>query len=412
LNRVEVLVIGDELLAGEVADTNGSFLAAAVRDHGLEVTRIVTAGDDPAQLEAAMREAADRAGVVLATGGLGPTEDDRTASVAAAVAGVELQLDEEYLARLKAFFEARGWGFPRSNEKQVWLPAGCQVLPNLQGTAPGFAIDLGHARAFFMPGVPREMKAMFEAQVRPELAELAGGRVVLTRWLDVFGLGESEVADRLADLDPEALGVSIGYRPTFPINHVKVVARGETDDEAAGIADAAIAAIRERLGDRIYGEDLAPIAAPLLDRLRRRGETLATAESCTGGRVGALVTAVAGASEVYLGGVVAYADPVKQALLGVPAEILEIHGAVSAETAEAMALGARERFGASWALSATGIAGPGGGTDDKPVGLVWFGLAGAEGAESWQRKIPGDRHWVQTIAAHALLDRLRRRLAR
>jgi len=398
---LETISTGDELVRGRSLDTNAPWIAAQAAELGVLRIRHTTIGDDPAALTDAFRQAAGRADVVVVTGGLGPTEDDHTRATAAAAAGVPLAPDPDLLRMIEERFSARGIPMHPKNLVQALIPEGARVLPNPLGTAPGFRLDMDGAALFFLSGVPHEMEVMFEAGIRPFLAAGPGGAYGT---VPCFGKPEAWIDERIEDLSDRD-DLSVGITAVFGVIKLTFQATGEGAGERVA---AAVATARERLGDLVL--EAPTLAGAVGHLLAERGLTLATAESCTGGMVGRLLTDVPGISRSYLGGVVAYANEVKQALLGVPEAILAGHGAVSGETAEAMAEGVREVTGADLAVSVTGIAGPDGGTEEKPVGLVWFGFAGPDGAGSVSRHLPGDREFVRRFAANAALNLVRRRL--
>jgi len=410
--KAEILTIGDELLRGEIVDTNTAFLAERLLRLDVETRFHTTVLDDRADIADAFRRAVARAGVVLVSGGLGPTRDDLTIEVLAEAFGLELVLHEPSLAALRAFFARFGREMAAINEKQTWFPAGAEVLENPIGTAPGCMLEVssGGVLVFCMPGVPRELYKMMDEQVLPRIAArrrvTAYARGALLR---TFGIGESNLDEQLRDLALPA-GVELGFRTQFPDNHVRPVARAATAEEADAKLRAALAAIRERLGSLVYGEGEDTLEVVLGRLLAERGRTLATAESCTGGMIAELMTAVPGSSVYLRGGVVAYANAAKTALLGVPEALLAEHGAVSEPVARAMAEGARARFGTDYAVATTGIAGPAGGTREKPVGLVYVALADASGTESRELFFAFGRDRNRRLAAQVAMDWVRRRL--
>lgn len=394
-----VLCIGTELTRGEIINTNASWLAERLTTLGLEVTAIDVVDDDRARIVAALRRLSATHDVIIATGGLGPTTDDITSECAAVAAGVELARDEASLEAIRGRMQRFGRTMATSNEKQADFPAGATILPNRRGTAPGFAVSLGDARAYFLPGVPHELHAMFDEQIAPELAQKVSTRVHQVR-LRTFGLPESTVNDRLSGIEAEH-GVTVGYRAHFPEIEVKLLARAATDDEAARRARSAADATRARLGDVVFGEGDVELTEVIGALLAERGWRLGVAESCTGGQVAALFTACAGSSAYFAGGVVSYANDAKRRLLGVPESLIAEHGAVSEPVARAMAEGALRALGVEIALSLTGVAGPNGGTAEKPVGLVHFAVATASGVTARQLVWPGSRGQVQRLAAFA-----------
>ena len=409
--RAEILTIGDELLRGEIVDTNKALLADRLLGLDVETRFQATVGDDPAEMTDAFVRAASRVDVVLVSGGLGPTRDDLTADVLGRTFGRRLVLDEGALETIRAFFRRVGREMTENNAKQAWFPEGAEILPNPVGTAPGFALEAGGAVFFCMPGVPRELSLMLEEQVLPRIAKRrGGGEVVRARLLRTFGMGESALDAELSDVAISG-GVSLGFRTAFPDNYLRPVARAASAAEAEEKLDRICAAIRARLGPLVYGEGEAETLPAVLGRLlRERGLSLAVAESCTGGLVAERITEVAGASDYFLGGVVAYANAAKEALLDVPRELLERHGAVSDPVARAMAEGVRRRFGADFGVATTGISGPGGGTPDKPIGLVHVALAREGGTHADSFVFPLDRPRHRMLTAQVALDWVRRAL--
>lgn len=401
-----VLCTGTELTRGELVNTNASWLADALTTLGFDVAVIETVGDDRNRIANALVRLGREHDVLVCTGGLGPTTDDLTTEVVASVLGVPLVRDEPSLDKIRARFERFGRTMTASNEKQADFPRGAEILPNDHGTAPGFAVTLGRALAAFMPGVPSEMKAMFHASVAPKLTQVPRAETHQIR-LRTYGLPESAVNDRLRGIEAEH-AVTIGYRAHLPEIEVKVLATGE---RAEARVVAATAAVRAALGDAVYGHGDVSFPATLLAELGAHQATLALAESCTGGLVAELLTDVPGSSRAFLGGVVAYSNEAKSALLGVDAALLAAHGAVSEPVARAMAEGARARFGSTFAAAVTGIAGPDGGTPEKPVGLVHFAVASARGTSAKALNFTGNRSDVRKRAAFAALALLRRALA-
>lgn len=404
-----VLCIGTELTRGELHNSNATWLAESLTRSGLEVTSVDCVDDHRERIEGYLRRLSAEHQVLVCTGGLGPTTDDITTECAARVAGVGLVRDQasyEHIEKLVHRF-----GRPHmlaANAKQADFPVGARVLPNPNGTAPGFCVKLGQTPAYFMPGVPTEMKAMFDAHVAPDLAALVEGarhQIVLR----CFGMSESECNERLAGLEAQH-GVYVGYRASLPEIEVKVLAHAATLAEAQSLARRAADDARARLGDVVYGEGFSSLPEQLGALLADRGQTIAVAESCTGGLVAELLTRAPGSSRYFLGGVVAYANSAKTELLGVSAALIAERGAVSAEVARAMAEGVRSRLGADFGLAFTGIAGPDGGTAEKPVGLVHWALASAAGTELRERVFIGNRQQVRLRAAFSGLELVRRAL--
>ena len=408
--KAEILTIGDELLRGEIVDSNKALLAERLLQLDIETRFQSSVRDDPADMEDALRRAARRADVVLVSGGLGPTRDDLTIDVLARAFDRTLVLHEPSLAAIRAFFARLGREMAEVNAKQAWIPEGAEALPNPIGTAPGCLLVAGEVPIFCLPGVPRELERMLDEQVLPRLeARRAGRAVVRARILRTFGMGESNLEEALAGVAQDG-AVTLGFRTAFPDNLLRPLARAATVAEAEAKLDAVCAAIRERLGALVYAEGDEPLEAVAGRLLRERGMTLAVAESCTGGLLAERVTHIAGASDYFLGGVVAYANAAKQALLGVPAELLDQHGAVSEPVARAMAEGARERFGADLALATTGVSGPGGGSAEKPVGTVCIALSREGGTHAERFVFPLDRARHRSLTAQIGLDWVRRTL--
>jgi nicotinamide-nucleotide amidase len=415
----EILCIGTELLLGNITNGNARWLAEQLAALGLPHHRQTVVGDNRERLMAAVREAAGRCRVLITTGGLGPTPDDLTTEALAAAFNTPLVEHPEIWAEIQARLRAGGRVCSPSNRQQAFLPAGAQVLPNPTGTAPGMVwtppagagIQPGFTVLTF-PGVPSEMEAMWRATAAPWLraAGLAEG-VFASRMLRFWGVSESALAEQMVDLLDGENPTLAPYAGAGEVK-LRLTARASSDPEAQALLAPLEAEIRARTGTACFGVDDDTLASVVLEQLRRRGETLVVAESCTGGGLGAALAAVPGASDVFRGGVIAYANAVKQELLGVPAALLDSHGAVSDPVALAMAEGARRAIGASWAIAVTGIAGPGGGTVEKPVGLVHIAVAGPDGScsEAVRFGSSRSRSWIQALTAGEALQRLRSRL--
>lgn len=404
--RAIILAIGSELLSGLSVDTNSAYLSRQLGQRGVETIAHRTVGDDQAVIAAAIGEAASRADWVLVSGGLGPTPDDLTRQALAEAMGAELRLDEASLAHIEAFFRKRNRTMVEGNRIQAMIPAGAKAIENTCGTAPGISAQLGPARIFVMPGVPSEMKTMFQRDVLPHLP--AGGGVILQETIRCFGTGESDLADTIRDLMHRGGPLEVGTTVASGLISVRITSRGETPDVAQAAVEEITREITDRLGTLVLGvgED-ALMEAVVGQWLDERGQTLATAESCTGGMVGEMLTTISGASSYYLGGMITYSNQAKQTQLGVPDDLLTEHGAVSEPVAAAMAEGVRERFGSDWGIGITGIAGPTGGSGDKPVGLVFVALAGPGGTQVQRNVFPGDRAMVRRRAALTALNMLR-----
>jgi nicotinamide-nucleotide amidase len=404
---VEIVTIGDELNRGEIVDTNSSWLAERLSALGAHVRWRTSVTDDAADMTAALKTAVGRAQIVVTSGGLGPTDDDRTVDVVSALAGVAPVQDPAHFDKMQERFAARGFRLTPNNLRQVRVPSGAEVLANKPGLAPGFGVSVGAARLYSMPGVPREMKSIFDEHVAPRVAAAVGGALPLRRTWRVAGMGESHVDHALRGLVDGIEGATLHYRIAFPENLVTVVVRR---DDGAALLERLDAEVRARLGDHVYATGETTLAEVIGTRLVARNETLAVAESCTGGMIGQLVTAIPGSSRWFVGGVIAYANALKEGMLDVKRATLEAHGAVSEPTVIEMADGARARTGAQWAIAVSGIAGPDGGTAEKPVGTVFIAVTG-EGKREVRRLFwPTDRELVRQLAAHAALHLLYKQL--
>lgn len=402
---VEILSTGDELLTGQVVDTNSTWLMDRLWDLGIGVRRKTLVGDDRADLLAALAETTGRADVVVMSGGMGPTEDDLTAACVASAMGVPLELHQPSLDAIRERFRRFGRSLTPNNEKQARVPRGATVIPNRFGTAPGFAAPLGLGEVICLPGVPVEFRGLCEEVVIPRLASRLS-EVPAARVVKLFGVPESHADDRMRPVmdDPANQGVRFGYRAHWPEIHVKWTVTGP---DAAGHADRILAQVRELFGDSIWGTGKDELPDLVVAALAARGQRVAVAESCTGGLLCETLTSVAGASAVFDLGVVAYANDMKSEVVGVPASLLQAHGAVSEPVARALAETVRQRGRADWGVGITGIAGPKGGTPDRPVGTVHIAIAGAASTSHWWRKYPGDRERIRRMAASDALNQLR-----
>jgi len=392
-------------VAGTTKDANGPALASLLAQRGVGVLRQELVGDDVNDIRECVERAAQQAALVVVTGGLGPTDDDVTSFAVARAAAVDLKIDEAELKKLKQRFRDFGMEMPASNAKQAEFPDGAAVLPNNQGTAPGFIIEIGMAQVTVLPGPPWECTAMFEQEALPRLeALLQLGPAIETRVLRTFGLTESGLAD-IIEKDPYEGSAIIGYKAAFP--EILLVLRASGEDATEQL-DRCRAHLESLLAYRIYGKGDARLPEVVLDMLIQRKMTLAVAESCTGGLISKLLTDIPGSSGVLERGVVTYSNESKTDLLGIPVGMLDQYGAVSEPVALEMAKSIRERSGADFGIGVTGIAGPSGGTEEKPVGTVWLSLATAEGVNAWRYRFRWDRHRVRMLSAWAALERLRR----
>jgi nicotinamide-nucleotide amidase len=403
--RVEILSTGDELLTGQVVDTNSTWLMDRLWELGVMVRRKTLVGDDRADLDAAIRETTGRADLVVMSGGMGPTEDDLTSECVAAVLGVPLELHPPSLHAIEERFRKLGRTMTPNNAKQARFPRGAEVIPNRFGTAPGFSAKVGQAEVVCLPGVPVEFKGLADEWLLPRLRAQVTD-VPAARLVKLFAVPESHADQAMRPImdDPANEGVRFGYRAHWPEIHVKWSVPGP---DAGVRADRILGEVRALFGDAIFGEGKDELAELVVGRLAARGERLAVAESCTGGLLAELVTQVPGASSVFDLGVVAYANASKERMVGVPAALLAQHGAVSEPVARALAEGVRAAAGATWGVGITGIAGPTGGTPEKPVGTVHVALAGPKGTEHAARAWRGARDRIRLTAAYDALNMLR-----
>lgn len=404
-----IISVGTELTLGQTVDTNSAWLAQRLAGLGIRTTRHLTLPDELTDIRDAARAAAAAADVVLISGGLGPTADDLTRAALAAAAGVDLEEHAPSVAQIRAFFAARGRALPEPNLVQARLPRGATAIANTCGTAPGLRVELDRVPVFAVPGVPFEMRAMFERDIEPWLRARAGGAVLLSRRLHCIGAGESDIGARIHDLMERGRNPEVGTTAQLGIIGIRINARGSTPDAAAALLDATERQVRARLGPLVFGRDDETLAGVVGAQLRAAGKTLAVAESCTGGMVSKLLTDVSGSSAYFRGGVVAYANATKCAAVGVAAELIAHHGAVSGPVAAALARGARERLGTDYGLGVTGIAGPAGGSPEKPIGLVYIGIADAAEVRTVEQRFGADapRFVIRERAANAALNLLR-----
>jgi len=405
---VEILTIGDELLYGSRVDTNSTYIASRLDAIGLDIRYKSSTGDSMDQLTEAINLALRRADIIVCTGGLGPTDDDITKKAICKVFKRNLIFHENVLEDLQKRFAARGLKMPAINQNQALLPQGATFLKNTTGSALGIVID-EHGKFFCsMPGVPREMMPMVDDELVPILRERTGGKIIIRQVLRTTGIFESAIAEKIRPVLQFADGVSLAYLPSYRGVDLCIKGSGTIREEIQSGVDMLADSIRRQLKKYIYTEDDRELQEVVGDLLVEHGQTLATAESCTGGLIGGKITDVAGSSRYYLGGVVAYSNQVKIAQLGVPQEIIETNGAVSAETAQAMAEGVRRLMGSDCGLSVTGIAGPDGGTDEKPVGTTFFGLATENGAITEMANLGSDRQMNRERSVAIALNMVRK----
>jgi nicotinamide-nucleotide amidase len=406
--KAETLSIGSELTSGQNLDTNSQWLSQRLAAVGIPVGWHTTVADDLDINVQAFRIASERAGLILVTGGLGPTQDDLTREALARAAGVELVLNEESLEQIRQMFARFRRTMPERNRVQALFPAGAEPIPNARGTAPGIFMRLGNALVFAMPGVPSEMVAMYDTLVEPRLLQLGlGGGVLVQRKINCFGLGESAVEQKLLDLTKRGHVPEVGITVSDATISLRILARAANAEEAQKVIAPVEQTIRERLGELVFGvedDDLQDAVLRLLDEKRR---SLAVAEGVTAGLVAERLGRVPGASHWFRGGLVAYDNALKVEMLAVPQRLIDEHGAVSAAVAEAMAVGCRTRLRTDLAISTVGIAGPGGGTPEKPVGLVFVGLAWDGGSKAATFSWAGTRAEVRSRTSKMALNAVR-----
>ena len=413
--QIEILTIGDELLLGFTIDTNAAYLARALAGIGVEIVHRTTVGDDAEVIAQAVKDAIERTGAVITTGGLGPTADDRTRPAIAKLFGRELVRDDAIVAQIQErFWRLSSAKMPETNVVQAMVPVGARVLENKHGTAPALYIEDEKGRwVIMLPGVPREMRGLTNDTVIPLLRERVGAAstAVMSRTIRTTGIGESALAERLGDLAKGVDGLPLAFLPGWAGVDLRLTCSELAPDAGARALDAAAQKLRDVAGAFVYGEGDVDLADLVLASCRERDLTLATGESCTGGLLGARITAIPGSSDVYLGGVIAYDNSVKSKLLGVRDVTLREHGAVSEQVARAMAEGCARALGTQIGIGITGIAGPGGGTPEKPVGTVWIAVAGIGETRTLGRAYVGDREEIRQRATQAALDQVRRALA-
>ena len=402
---IELINTGSELLLGFIVNTHASYMAQKLAALNLEITRQVCVGDDPSALRSAFVDALGRADIILATGGLGPTKDDLTRDIVAELTGRKQLFDAAIMGAIERRFAGRQ--MPESVRVQAMIPEGARVLPNANGTAPGLALEYKGKLIILLPGPPRELKPMFEDEVLPLLRQWCPGEARECRTLRVAGLGESVIEEQVIEATRGLEDLELGYCARMGEVDVRIITRGA---QATARADVAEERIRQKLGVRIFGTATDSMEGVVVRMLTELKQTLATAESCTGGLIANRVTNVSGSSAVFLGGIVAYANAVKIAQAGVNEATLAQHGAVSEAVARELATGARRRLGADFGIGVTGIAGPTGGTPEKPVGLVFYALATPARVVCQRQVFQLDRETFKFIVSQNALDLLRREL--
>jgi nicotinamide-nucleotide amidase len=413
MKRVVLLSTGDELTSGKIADTNAQWLSDRFYTLGLEVVAVLTVGDFRERLVWAWEQALELGDLVVSTGGIGPTADDLTTETVSGLLGEDLRFDEPTADRMRRMFEGMRRPMPENNLKQAYFPESAVIVPNPLGTAPGYRVSTERTvgektvqrHLVVLPGVPREMKPMFDETVVPWVTAQQGDAAPpMARTFQTFGMSESALDEAVAEVIPED-AARVSFRASFPKIGITLLIRGEG---AEARLEALSAKLHERLGGVIYAEGETLMEEAAGQALRERGATVALAESCSGGLIGSRLTDVPGSSSYFLADFVTYSNQAKQEVLGVPAATLEQFGAVSEETVRAMAEGARERAGSDIAIATSGIAGPGGGTEERPVGTVCFAMASAEGVVSRRHQLWGSRDWIKLLTSQIALDWIRR----
>jgi nicotinamide-nucleotide amidase len=416
-HKAILVSVGDELVLGQTVDTNSAWLSQQLASIGYGILQHLTVPDDQAQIERAIRESATRCQTVVISGGLGPTADDLTRQALAAALGAELSINESWLNHMRAFFRGVNRPMPESNAIQAMVPAGCRLIWNYHGTAAGIDAVMNAestCRLFAVPGVPKEMKGMFNDHILPILSALSGGAVILSATLHTFNLGESAIAEMLGDLMDRSRNPSVGTTVSGGVVSLRINARYPSLSEAQARLAATVADCRTRLGTLIYGQDeqtlASVVSAALLNPPAPYGAgplSIATAESCTGGLLAKMLTDIPGSSAYFQQGWITYSNNAKTSLLSVDPQLLATHGAVSEAVVAAMAENARKIAGATFALAISGVAGPGGGTPQKPVGTVCIALASPSSTSATTHHFPGDREMVRDRTAKTALNRLR-----
>lgn len=405
--RIKLLLTGNELMNGDIVDSNSAMVAQRFAAHGWSIQEKRTIGDDRALLIETLGAMARDTDVLLVNGGLGPTVDDLTAEALAAAAGVAIAEQPQALAHLQHWADTRGLALNAANRKQAQLPVGCEIVPNPVGTAVGFALELHGCRVICTPGVPRELERMIDDNIVPALAQRFGaGRTQLVR-IGLFGIGESALQQLISDQIPDwPASVELGFRASFPVLELKLTSHGDDGEREVATLLRKLEPLLAEI--RVDGGSL---AACVVGLLAQRGQRIATAESCTGGLIASQITQVAGASEVFDAGFVTYSNVMKSALLGVDSQTLQQHGAVSESVVLEMARGALERSGADHAIAISGIAGPSGGSEEKPVGTVWIAWGKRDALQARCFELGGSsRQWIQQYSAAIALDLMRRQL--
>lgn len=407
--KAEILAVGTELLMGQIANTNAQYISSKLPNVGIGVYYHSVVGDNPDRLQESLKLALERCDVVITTGGLGPTQDDLTKETIAGLFGKKLVLNEESLISIKNYFNRVGRQMTPNNEKQAYMPEGCIILKNNNGTAPGCIIEDGSKVVVMLPGPPSEMKPMFDEFVMPYFQKKSTF-LIESKFLRVFGIGESAMETLIIDLIDGQTNPTIATYAKEGEVTLRVSAKVKAGEDAEQILKPVVDEIKKRTGDCLYSDTDQTLDAVVANLLLEKNITIATAESCTGGLVAETLTNFPGISKVFLGGAVTYANEAKQEILGVKAQTLEKYGAVSRETATEMAEGIRKRLNTDIGISITGIAGPDGGTVEKPVGLVYVGLSSEKGTITKELRLSGNRKRIRTVTSLHALDMIRRHI--
>ncbi len=403
--KTEIIAVGSEILLGQILNTNARFLSQELSHIGIDMYYQTVVGDNTKRLLGALHIAFERVDCVILTGGLGPTKDDLTKETLAEYFGRRLVMHQESLDRIEGFFKALGRPMTPNNEKQALMPEGALVLKNDHGTAPGYIIEQDGKTAIILPGPPGEMQPMFLSSVIPFFSNMEKS-IILSRSVRIFGMGESLVEHAVSDLLESTNPTVAPYAKEGEVE-LRVTAKSADRKEAQSVIYPVVEEIKGRVGQFIYGYDDTTLQKVLVDLLTTKKWKLAVAESCTGGLVGSMLTEVSGVSEVFLGGIIAYANSAKEGLLGVQTETLSRYGAVSAQTACEMAQGARNALGADLAIAVTGIAGPTGASEEKPIGLVFIGIADQNGSFSKELRLVGSRERIRKLSAMHAINAMR-----
>ena len=408
ITTAEILCVGTELLLGDIVNTNAAFLSQRLAELGINVYRHTVVGDNPERLKAAIRSAIDSCDLVITSGGLGPTYDDLTKETVADYFGLPLEMHEQSLTRIKSYFARTGRVMTKNNEKQAMMPRGAYVFDNDYGTAPALAVsrDEDNKTVVMLPGPPGELIPIFNEKIAPFLGGHSDS-VIVSKNIHLFGIGESALEEKLKDIMINSSNPTVAPYCKEGEVRLRVTAKATTEEKASAMCDETIGKIcSSEAGQFVYGIDVRSLENALVSSLHKHGLTLCTAESCTGGLIAERITSVAGCSDVFFGGCVTYTNEIKQKLLGVSADTLERYGAVSSQTAMEMARGARARLGVDIAISATGLAGPGGGTDETPVGTVFIGVSTKLGEKFRKLSLSAmrSREYIRIVSSSNALD--------